>query len=441
MFFSHLTDIAKFLYFWSLDIDKKTENLHKKYGPVVRIAPNELSFWGPNAVAPIYKSGRGMVKSRFYDGFTTFKPNLFGTTDEERHALRRRQMAHGFSTASLTAMEPIFDQHVKNLRKKLDAYAKTGSEFDLKLLFAFYAYDILGQLAFSVDFDTQRKDDETLLPPINGHILLASLYGSLPSLLPYSMRIANYLPIPWLRGLIRNRLKIKETVTRCVANEIAGKNSDKNQTQTLLSQLIAAKDPETGERLTTVDISSEAFGFLVAGSHTSSGTLTLLFFHLLHNLDVYRQLRDEVDQKLDFLQDGSYSFTGLENKLPYTMACIRENFRLTPVFTMPLTRTVTRDNGFDIDGNLILKGTDVSVPNYALHHNPEIWGSDHNCFNPNRWLVEGFTKEKLNYLMPFVLIRCYDLEAVDMDEQLKVVTVGIGEKKGPLRCRVKIRKE
>ena len=57
--------------------------LHEKYGPIVRIGPNDLNFNGSEAVVPIFKSGRTMPKSAFYDGFTTFKANLFGTRDED----------------------------------------------------------------------------------------------------------------------------------------------------------------------------------------------------------------------------------------------------------------------------------------------------------------------------------------------------------------------
>lgn len=57
--------------------------LHEKYGPVVRIGPNDLSFQHAAAIDAIYKSGRKLIKSNFYDGFTTFHPNLFGTRDEE----------------------------------------------------------------------------------------------------------------------------------------------------------------------------------------------------------------------------------------------------------------------------------------------------------------------------------------------------------------------
>lgn len=56
-FAASLTDFTKASYFWSLSIDKKILSLHEKYGPVVRIAPNELSFWDPEALSAIFKSG------------------------------------------------------------------------------------------------------------------------------------------------------------------------------------------------------------------------------------------------------------------------------------------------------------------------------------------------------------------------------------------------
>lgn len=48
-------------------------SLHLQYGPVVRIAPNEMSFSSYEAVKEIYGSkGSGYDKSTFYDLFTVF---------------------------------------------------------------------------------------------------------------------------------------------------------------------------------------------------------------------------------------------------------------------------------------------------------------------------------------------------------------------------------
>lgn len=126
--------------------------------------------------------------------------------------------------------------------------------------------------------------------------------------------------------------------------------------KTLLTNLKLAKDPETGKGLSNVEISSEAFGFLVAGSHTTSGTLTLFFYYLFHNPDVRHRLEDELCQKLPIIEHGAYAFPGLEKVLPFMTACIRENFRHTPVFTMPLTRTVMERTGLVVDRERIPQG-------------------------------------------------------------------------------------
>ncbi|QYT00078.1 hypothetical protein H0G86_007182 [Trichoderma simmonsii] len=340
-FTASITDFKKASYFWSLSIDKKILSLHEKYGPVVRIAPNELSFWDPEALSAIFKSGgRAMI-----------------------HALRRRQMAHSFSTASLISMEEIFDRHVMQMRDKLDRYAKSGEKLNLKKIIAFYAYDVLGELAFDTQFESQAKDDESNLPPINDHIFLGCLYGSLPSLLPYSMKLSGFLPIPWLQTLNRSRQSIRNTVASCVSTMFrATLENDEKKSNTLLSQLMKAKDPETGKKLTVTEISSEAFGFLVAGSHTTSGTLTLLFYHLLHDPEIYSQIVEEMRRELPLLEQGAYPYTGLEAKLPYTTACMRENFRHTPVFTMPLTRKVMSESGTVIAGTQVPAGVSIQMP-------------------------------------------------------------------------------
>lgn len=48
-------------------------SLHLKHGPVVRIAPNEMSFTSYEAMKEIYGSqGSGFDKTSFYDLFTVF---------------------------------------------------------------------------------------------------------------------------------------------------------------------------------------------------------------------------------------------------------------------------------------------------------------------------------------------------------------------------------
>lgn len=67
---------------WKRDLPLVILDAHQKYGPVIRIGPNDVNFQSRDAIDPIYKAGRSMPKTTFYDGFTAVHPNLFGTRDE-----------------------------------------------------------------------------------------------------------------------------------------------------------------------------------------------------------------------------------------------------------------------------------------------------------------------------------------------------------------------
>jgi cytochrome P450 len=104
----------------------------------------------------------------------------------------------------------------------------------------------------------------------------------------------------------------------------------------------------------------------VAGSHTTSGTMTLLFGHLLQNEQILERVTAEMHSNLPLAGNATqmiHSINGLEQNLPYTMACIQENFRMNAVFSMPLPRKVTATNGIVIDGKVIPRNVKfASVP-------------------------------------------------------------------------------
>ena len=82
-FWASLTDVWKVQLLRTGTMPAQLSSLHERYGDIVRIGPNELSFNNESAVKEIYKAGRAMEKGPLYDGFTSFKPNVFGLRDEE----------------------------------------------------------------------------------------------------------------------------------------------------------------------------------------------------------------------------------------------------------------------------------------------------------------------------------------------------------------------
>jgi hypothetical protein len=50
------------------DMEKTQRQLHAKYGPLIRIAPNEVACASPDAIKTIYSTSRGLNKTDFYPG-------------------------------------------------------------------------------------------------------------------------------------------------------------------------------------------------------------------------------------------------------------------------------------------------------------------------------------------------------------------------------------
>lgn len=72
----------------------------------------------------------------------------------------------------------------------------------------------------------------------------------------------------------------------------------------------------------------------------------------------------EIDSHLPPMTPGTdaYSRSAVEINLPYVQKCVKESFRLTPAFTMPLARRVTDIEGLILDGNVLPVGVSQKSP-------------------------------------------------------------------------------
>jgi hypothetical protein len=123
--------------------------LHKKYGPSVRLSPDEVSFASYEAVKEIYCSnGSGYDKTEFYNLFRVYGRRTMFTTlnkedvsdrvpesecpspvissDSEQHAKRKRILADRYANsnimkpASLSGIEERSQKFMKRLQQSAD---------------------------------------------------------------------------------------------------------------------------------------------------------------------------------------------------------------------------------------------------------------------------------------------------------------------------------
>lgn len=105
--------------------------LHNKYGPIVRVAPEELSYANPIAWKEIYghKSGGRpeLAKDKKYHAGFGKEQSLLNA-DREYHGELRRLLAHGFSDKALRAQEALIQRYVNVLMSKLHEHGQNGTK-------------------------------------------------------------------------------------------------------------------------------------------------------------------------------------------------------------------------------------------------------------------------------------------------------------------------
>ena len=130
---------------WTGHTEQHHIALHNKYGPAVRIAPNEVSFSNPKAAIDIFKTGKGFRKTEFYGVFPPPEnPDIFTETREAVHGVKKRYAATPYSLASMQQSTPRIEETEKLLISKLDEFTDNNKICDLGDWLHFFAFDVSG---------------------------------------------------------------------------------------------------------------------------------------------------------------------------------------------------------------------------------------------------------------------------------------------------------
>ncbi len=133
--------------------------LHRKYGPIVRIAPNEVSLASPEAARLVLSAGKHFYKTDFYAVFPPPEnPDIFTEIREHVHAQKKKVANVPYSMAAMQQLSPFIDDTIDLFMTKLDAIAAApagdprGPTVNLGDWLHWFAFDVLGEVAFSRSF-------------------------------------------------------------------------------------------------------------------------------------------------------------------------------------------------------------------------------------------------------------------------------------------------
>ncbi|ODM94255.1 Methyl farnesoate epoxidase [Orchesella cincta] len=120
--------------------------------------------------------------------------------------------------------------------------------------------------------------------------------------------------------------------------------------------------------------------FFLAGSETTSHTLSWSLLHLLLNPDVQKKVQSEIDS---LVPKGTFPTVEHESQLHYVRATLAETHRIASVVPLMLPRTPVKDvicRNYNIP-----KGTYIIANIYGMHHDKSYW-KDPETFRPERFL-------------------------------------------------------
>lgn len=321
--------------------------LHQKYGPVVRLAPNELAFADSAAWKDIMGHKNNAPELPKYR--THYRPGrskatqapdiLFSGRDE--HAALRRQLAHGFSDKSMREQEPRIVQYVDLLVERLREVSKASSTpVRMDSWYNFTTFDIIGDLAFGESFDCLKDKDYHPWVACMFDLSRLGAYFQVEEHFPLMKRIVTRLiPNNALAKRVfhkkLNKLKIQKRID-------AGSRSD-------LIEGILKKREEWGMELDRLESNSSIL--TIAGSETTATVLcgvTYLLTENPHTLDI---LTKEV--RSAFASEAEINIESA-GRLPYMLACLDETLRMYPPVPIALGR-ITTDEGAMVSGKFVPK--------------------------------------------------------------------------------------
>lgn len=107
----------------------------------------------------------------------------------------------------------------------------------------------------------------------------------------------------------------------------------------------------------------------LAGTETTSTTLTYALFTLSKRPDIMAKLQEELDEALP-----NAELIGLQEagRLPFLNAVLKETMRLCTAGPGTFDR-IAKD-GLEVHGRYLPPGTVVGLQSYTLHRDPHVWG-------------------------------------------------------------------
>jgi cytochrome P450 len=201
--------------------------------------------------------------------------------------------------------------------------------------------------------------------------------------------LPQWTPYPGKRRSDRARDYLRSELLRLVAQGREAK-ADRDD---LISLLLHAGDPETGQAMDDRQIADNLLTFITAGHETTALALTWTFYLL----SLHPEVEERVVREVESVTNGAPISEGHTEQCTLTRQVLQEAMRLYPPAPV-IVRAAVQD--VSIGNQRIEKDSAIYIPVYALHRRAELWDAPDE-FRPERFGVEESRRRDRYAYLPF----------------------------------------
>ncbi|RSL82412.1 hypothetical protein CEP51_005169 [Fusarium floridanum] len=394
---------------WRGTRTRTIQHLHSKYGPAVRIGPNEVSFNSLTALKTVYGPGSRYGRTAFYRMFDVYgEQNLFTFHSMEEHGSRKKLLSHAYSKSTVlkAPTTQLVEEKTRQYMELLDGEPNHVS--DIFHTLHYYSLDNITSFIYGKHGSTSAMrgsgTDRALISDIMhpSRRKLSWCLVHMPSITKWMYSRTGFmsqLAKPFLpmqqpttyTGIRKFALQAFEN-SQAEAEAFEPSEKTNGKERSIIAHLWQHHQTQKTNGMKDMQVASECADHFLAGIDTTSDTLMFLIWSLSlpENQQFQDKLRDEVlGLSTESLNQHGYPKAEDSDRCTYLHAIIKETLRLYAPLPSSEPRSV--NNASVVDGYNIPADTVVSMSPYILHRNPHVF-KDPLEFNPDRWVGPDATE-------------------------------------------------
>ena len=381
----------------------KMIELHKEYGPVIRINPEEVHVGDPEFFPQLFGAGNGRRdRWRFYTKQFAADLSTLSAIDHDLHKLRRAAINPFFSTQSVRNLQPVIEERVDALLTRLHADGKSPDKKPIDILYPFSAFtnDVINEYSFAKC--DHLVEDPSYGKPVTDCLLTGTHYGKYIQHYEIILILINLLPeflsaalVPGWRGFLKTTHDIRAIIASIAVTQHTSRWELDVSHPTIFHALLSSRSLPPHEKCLP-RLADEGRTIVQAGTLTTSWALTVATYHLLANPPILSRLRQELVVNipdpnavvpLAQLEQLPFLRAVMKETLRHSLGAAGRSARVCPDETL----TYTPPDGVGMSYTLP-PGVPVGMTTYHTIRNADIYHAPHE-FVPERWLDSD--KEKI----------------------------------------------